>query len=595
LVRAVVLIGVSQTGNLQTLKAVHDGVHAMEKWALGQGIDRDMIKVLSDENGPVEVARVKQAIKELVDLTTVQQLIVYFSGHGVNISRGEFWLLSGAPEDSNAAVNVAGSVELARTCGIRHVVMVSDACRTAPEGIQAQSIRGSEIFPNVVDSGLERPVDVFFACGLGDPALEVKNPKKAAAGYRAVYTDALVEALEGRRDVEVKDPDTLEPARLIEVEKQDGKRKGLVRPWPLSFYLRADVLERLIEADVKPGVAQTPVARINSRGTWLAEVPAPKAPKKAAVASDFAFPADSAPKVHSTVIEIARTSLTNALTGDPAAPAPVLYPPEARLSRPMKRIYRPFGPRHFETQCGFKVRGAEFASATGVGERAEIVDEERHILSVRGISTARSLLIEFAGGTGVVLPAIYGQVASITVEEGRVVNVTYEPVANSDLWMQVAGRSDQLRNLRSLMASSARLGVFRLKEEDSDLLAERMSVGDGVDLTMALYAAYAYHDRQAPDAIRRMQESISRSLHLRLFDLELLAGDLRGRDVASEADLFPFVPMLSQGWALLGAHRVGLPESLARLGDHRVESLWTLFDRQGVRLIRSALDDKEIG
>ncbi len=55
LVRAAVLIGVSQTGNLQTLKAVHDGVRAMERWALGQGIDRDMVKVLSDEEGPVEV------------------------------------------------------------------------------------------------------------------------------------------------------------------------------------------------------------------------------------------------------------------------------------------------------------------------------------------------------------------------------------------------------------------------------------------------------------------------------------------------------------------------------------------------------------
>lgn len=392
----------------------------------------------------------------------------------------------------------------------------------------------------------------------------------------------------------VKDPDTLEPSPLIEVKSEDGKQKGIVRPWPLSFYLRADVLERLIEADVKPGVAQTPVARINSRDTWLAQVPAPKAPRKTRGQGDTAFVAPVGPKVHSTMIEIAHTSLTNALTGDPAAPGPVLYPPDARLSAPMKRIYRPFGPRHFETECGFKVRGARFASATGVGERAQIVDDERQLLSVEGISTAKSLLIEFAGGTGVVLPAVRGQVASITFEDGQVVNVTYEPVANSELWAEIAGRSDRMRNLRSLMASSARLGVFRLREEDSDLLAERMSVGDGVDLTMALYAAYAHHDRQEPGAIRRMQESIFDSLHLRLFDLALLSGKLRGKHTSSEKDLFPFVPMLSQGWALIGAHRVGLPESLAGLADHRVESLWTLFDEEGVQLIRSALENKEI-
>jgi hypothetical protein len=58
LVRAVVLIGGSQAGHLETLQ---------------------------------------------VDLTTVEQLVVYFAGHGVNLSLTEYWLLSGVPEDSNAA------------------------------------------------------------------------------------------------------------------------------------------------------------------------------------------------------------------------------------------------------------------------------------------------------------------------------------------------------------------------------------------------------------------------------------------------------------------------------------------------------------
>ncbi len=108
-------------------------------------------------------------------------------------------------------------------------MLISDACRTAAEGIQGQSIRGSEIFPNVADSGQERPVDVFYACGLGDPALEVKSAKKAASGYRAVYTDSLVEALEGRKNVIVKDPDTLDAANLIEVDGTGKPARGLVR------------------------------------------------------------------------------------------------------------------------------------------------------------------------------------------------------------------------------------------------------------------------------------------------------------------------------------------------------------------------------
>jgi hypothetical protein len=590
LVRAAVLIGVSQTGNLQTLKAVHDGVRAMERWALGQGMDRELVRVLSDEDGPVEVGAVKKAVKEIVDLTTVHQLIVYFSGHGVNISRGEYWLLSGAPEDSNAAVNVAGSIELARTCGIRHVVLISDACRTAAEGIQGQGIRGSEIFPNVLDAVEERPVDVFFACGLGDPALEVKNPKKAAAGYRAVYTDSLVQALLGKKNVVVQHPEKPQTVQLIEVDRSGSEPRGLVRPVPLSFHLRADVLKRLTKAKVKPGVHQTPVARIISQETWLAEVPLPPA-----AFDGFGEEADPAaftePAVQ-TMFEVSGRMLAGTLAQNRIA---ALEPASAELAGPLGRIFEPFGPRHFETSCGFKVRGANFASALGAGVSSNVPDPERQILSVQRVPEGTAnLLIEFQDGTGVVLPAIRDYVGSITVEDGAVVNVTYEPVENSARWQAMKGRSDELRSLRALLASSARLGVFRLRDTDAGLLAERMKVGKGLDPSIALYAAYAYHDRQEPEPIRAMQKAILGDLGVRLFDLALLGGELRGGKVASEKKLHPFVPLLSQGWALLRARRVVMPPGLEALGDHRVESLWTLFDPQGVELIRSAIKTKEI-
>lgn len=70
------------------------------------------------------------AVNEIVRSASTDQLIVYFAGHGVLINRNEHWLLSEAPRRANAAVNVSGSVELARFCGIRHVVFISDACRT---------------------------------------------------------------------------------------------------------------------------------------------------------------------------------------------------------------------------------------------------------------------------------------------------------------------------------------------------------------------------------------------------------------------------------------------------------------------------------
>jgi hypothetical protein len=40
----------------------------------------------------------------------------------------EFWLLSDVPTDTDAAVNVDGSVRLARYCGIPDALFVSDCC-----------------------------------------------------------------------------------------------------------------------------------------------------------------------------------------------------------------------------------------------------------------------------------------------------------------------------------------------------------------------------------------------------------------------------------------------------------------------------------
>src|SRR6516162_5267838 len=129
--RAAVIIGIDKTGDLPKLNDAARGAQLMEKWAREQGMDS--VYVLTDTEKPVDASAIKNAIKKLVDAANIGQLVVYFAGHGVNRQRHEYWLLSDAPDDPNAAVNVAGSVGLAATCGIPHIVLISDACRTAAE------------------------------------------------------------------------------------------------------------------------------------------------------------------------------------------------------------------------------------------------------------------------------------------------------------------------------------------------------------------------------------------------------------------------------------------------------------------------------
>ena len=189
---------------------------------------------------------------------------MYFAGHGVNLQRQEFWLLTDAPDDSQAAVNVDRSSSFAASCGIPHVVMISDACRTAPEGIRAQSIRGSEIFPNREED--TSPVDQFFACQLGKPSHELRDPTVTSAEFR-LSTPTSWSSIVG-------------PAPAVVEWTDNGASKvGLVRMRPLRDFLSEAVAARLVSLQLQTKVIQVPVAQISSDPpAWISQVDAGQEP-----------------------------------------------------------------------------------------------------------------------------------------------------------------------------------------------------------------------------------------------------------------------------------------------------------------------------
>jgi hypothetical protein len=205
------------------------------------------------------------------------------------------------------------------------------------------------------------------------------------------------------------------------------------------------------------------------------------------------------------------------------------------------------------------------------------------------------VLVEFADGSGVVLPALDGYLAGLTFEEGELVDVSYEPSDTSPLWPEYQLRSGELRTLRALVAASAQLGVFRLDGEGTAALdlAARMQLSKGLDPALAVYAGYAYDAIRERERIRQMLRVLGREAGFRPFDLALLSGDLDGRTLGRGSDVAPFAPLLSQGWALLSAHEVTLPPSIRDLTTHLLPSLWSLYDRGGVELIRAAMTAEE--
>jgi len=571
----------------------------MEHWALAQGLPPRRVLVFTDEQQPVDIGDIKRAIRALVESAAIEQLIVYFAGHGVNIRYGEYWLLSDAPVDPSAAVNVEGSIVLARRSGIPHVVFISDACRTAAEGIQAQGVTGSEIFPNDPVPGPEQAVDVFFATTLGRPALEVKDPAAASASFRAVYTQALLDAVSGRIPAAVK------PA------ERDGRKLKLVRPRPLKSCLLAELPRRLVALALPLAVDQVPDARITSDDeAWLAQIDSlPPSP-----ALDVGTPATpgAAPAAESSAKPSAEPS------AEPSAPA-LRQSAQERFDAQLDALLRrgedatvdraePRRPRMPGAEptsipawlpgpiCGIVVRGADVADC--LGARASL---DRHAgdirLTLELAGTSENLLLVTGDGSGVFVPVARDLIATLVFDDGELVDVAYEPALGASYWQDFQRGAGHLRALRRLVASAARSGIFHPEAETAATLARQMHYGLAqvggvmVDPALALQVAYALYDQRRSDAIRDIGQALARELSLSFFDLALLAGDRQGATspTALHPTLRPPFPMLARGWALLSAAGVALPDGLEGIQRDLLPSLWTHFNPAGANRLRELM------
>jgi hypothetical protein len=582
--RAAVLIGVNRTGGLPPLQDAARSARRMERWALAQGMQP--VTLITDDDGrTVDVASIKQEIKTIANLGTVEQLIVFFAGHGINKAFGEWWLLTDAPADGNAAVNVRGSTEAARFGRIPYVVMISDACRTAAQTIQSQAIEGSLIFPIETIPGAELPVDLFYACGLGNSAYEVADGEITAKEYKALYTRVLVSALEGAAS-SVLDP------------------QGYVRPWPLKAYLITAMASELRDLQLQTKLIQVPDAHISSPPTaWIARISGPppadgepadgEPPGGEPAGGEPATPGpdgQDVPTVPGALSRMLRPLLVNDQDDFETGVDETSGSQEPRiadLAAAVRTTAMPFGPTRFETRCGIKVRGAQVVNAMAApGTRIEQLSDE--VVRVYPRRPGTAVLLELDNHLGVAFPAIRDFITAITLEGDEVVDVAYEPSEGTGRWQQFKRREREIRSLRAVAASSSRQGLFGLEGEDALAVAGRMQYAKGVDPALAIYAAYAYIDQGRRDLVREMYGFMERDLGGVLFDVAMLAR-------SATDDLFGLGPLLAQGWALLPASRIELPERLEHLAAHVLSSsLWTIFDLKGVELVREAIQRREV-
>lgn len=583
MVRAGVFIGVDQTGGLQRLKDAAAGAKRMHDWAISQGmVDEASARLITDLGGKtVDPNEIYDAIDAIINGPGVEQLVVYFAGHGVNINRGEQWLLTKAPVQASAAVNLKGSVDLAQYSGIKHVVFFSDACRVAPGSIRASNVRGTEIFPNNSSADVSNPVDQFFACGLGKTAAELKDPASAAGNFSALYTDALLSALKGEA------PDALNP------EPPADPNWRYVGTATLRDYLAKEVPKRVISKGLAGKVNQNPDAIVIASQNWVSRVPrSGQGPAAPLTPSPLSPTPQSVTDALLTSAILGVPSVVRGIRGITRGDLPTHL--EVQIADTAKAIEPAFGPDRFETECGIKVRGTRitevFAARRNKVERLDEGSVRLHL----GNNPCASVLLKFDNHACAVVPAIRGYLAALTFEEQELVDVAYEPASTNRRWREFQKKMHELRRLRAVIAAATQNGYFRLEADDAFGLARRMQYEKGIDPTLSVYAAYAYYDLQRRDIIQEMAGYLRDDIGMALFDLLLLGRRLVGKELKPQDQIVPFFPLLSQGWALLNANRVKRHPVLKSIEPRMKSSLWTLFEEGAFDPLRQTMAQGEV-
>ncbi len=571
--RACLAIGVNKVvgaAALAPLQAAASGAEDIAAWARTQGFD---VYPLTDRAGPLGIREIKQQVRAIVDSHAYGQLLIYFAGHGLLKSWDtELWLLSDAAVDPNEAINLAGSISLARNSGIPHIVVISDACRSLSADPRLTQVTGSVLFPIQPVTPQRPEVDTFYATLPADPSYELP-PAEAIAAYRAIFTDCLLKGLAGSA-FEVREA-VEDSGQSIVVVSSRSLKPWLEREVPILLAQVAITLNQVPELRVE---SQRPkyLAKLDHLPPGPVPMPAPAAP-----------PPSPAP---SPSRGTGRPGL-NLNRNNPPFPEPVAVQPPGGtpdfFTLEMARMIAAPARASFETHTGFTVNGSRPVEALfqGVEGRTNIF-EENGAFQIRVYSDDKpgSLILSFAENIGTCLAVLPGYIGSVTVDSGRVTNVAYTPSQNTALWGEYQVQRAEVEKRRAFVAVAARRGILRIERNEAASFANFLRSLKAIDPTLGIYAAYSYTQAGMLDQVVSVYDWMKMDSRVPVpFDVALLAGRLT-EDELAQSRIAPMTPMLTQGWSLLH-EGLGTPPWLLEAARYTLPALWTTLSPEGVQFV----------
>lgn len=522
--------------------------------------------LLTDERGAVSLAMIKAAVRGFVSQRKYSQIIIYFAGHGILAAqKAEMWLLSGAPDDPNEAVDLTSSVDFARDSRIPHVVIISDACRSRSAETRLSQVKGGAIFPNQDVASPRAAVDLFFASLPGNPAIEAPAAE-AVNSYRGLYTECLLDGLYGK-------------VHEVIVDQQPKRPRWVVPSFELKEHLFAAVPEKAAEISVK--LLHDPDAQVESRlPKFLSELSRPPTPP---------------PPTPGPAPKMLQDLGPDAMRWETHGAAPSISPKKPRVqdlierNAAMQQLLQAKGRESFETETGFTVVGAGVERAAVTGSRCDKFFE-REAVQIRvhaaGGAAGRTMLLQFDSGRGMPLAVLDGMIGTVVVQNGQVATVSYVPSRNSRKYRDYQPEAKAIEQMRAFAAVATLTGEFKIQDsEQGRRIAEMLRALKSFDPTLGLYAAYAYTQAGDIEAVRSVLGYMVREREAVLFDVPLLARSLSPLGLPEGKLVAPFCPMLTQGWSFVRSLEIPLHPAVMESANDLQPGLWTSFSPESMGLL----------
>lgn len=599
-------IGVNNVEGLTPLESAASGARDFALWGQSQNYETFLF---TDENQPVTITAIYQKIKSIVKSYNCEKLIVFFAGHGfLKGTRQEVLLLSDAKENSNESINLPGSIEAARLCGIPYLVFISDACRMLPSEIYFTG-NGSVIFPNGEDIDVDCALDVLYATKPGNPAYEQSsnnNLKKFG-----LFTETLIEILNGSYPELIMSDITpnqqLSAYYNIDQLKANGAYKTLIGGnWQISTISSENSIKTIVNnkaKDISIAIKQNPEIYIQHQASKPSLSDFNDATAKQLLLKNFATINSKKPteKVildcvqniiqNSTAADFERHGSFKSILQDANDERSIdFYQKKSNLINTSEIIFDSNVIPDSRISTGFIIIGTEIIDVCTNCDFEIYTEKSRTHIKIENFESSETVLVILKNGHSVPLAILKNFIGTAVFKKNSLLTVNYTPSENSYKYETFKKQESEINFVRSFVASAANEGFDYIKtfeKEIDDYFINHYYGNPGsflrqeksLDPSLSLYASYAYIQAGKHKDIRSIFEHMEKSDLI--FDVVMLAGK-----VDQIKNLTPFCPMISLGWAYSSKFEHIMEPKIIQASKTLIPSLWTTFDKVGTKIIK---------